>query len=312
MGAIVAVIGLELAPIAAEMAGLVGGQGHGDAMIISLATLGLLVVFSVTLRGKLASLPILLACVGGYLVALAMGHVDLAPLREAPLVSFPRFTAPIFKVEAIVEMAPAYVVVLAEHVGHLVATSAVTGADLMADPGLHVSLFADGLTNILGGWTGATANTTYGENIGVLALTRVFSSFVIGVAAGFAVLLSFLGIFSALLNSIPASVLGGLSLMTFGVITVTGIRMMNEGGEGADHAKPRFRQRDLVLSSIILSLGVSGATINLHTVELKGMALSTAAAVVIGIFFRIVDALGLASDTSPEEPQPIEQELATI
>jgi uracil permease len=171
-------------------------------------------------------------------------------------------------------------------VGHLVVTGNVVGRDLVKDPGLHRSLLGDGLSNVLSGFAGATPNTTYGENIGVLAITRVFSVWVIGGAAVLAIVISFVGKLAAGIRSIPTPVMGGVCILLFGVIAAAGIRMLVE--KKVDYTKPR----NLVLTSVVLVSGVSGAAVKLGAVELKGMALGTFVAVALSLLFALFDRLG--------------------
>ncbi len=295
MGAIVAVIGLELAPVAADMAGLTGKASGlftpGSAMAVSLVTLGLTILCSVLLRGFWGVIPVLLGVVGGTLFALALGKVDLAAIAAAPWFQVPSLYRPSFNLQAILMIMPAALVVLAEHVGHLVVTGNIVGRDLMKDPGLHRSLLGDGLSNILSGLVGATPNTTYGENIGVMAITKVYSVWVIRGAALIAILVSFMGKATAAIRAIPVPVMGGVCLLLFGVIAAAGIRMLVE--QRVDYTKPR----NLVLTSVVLISGISGAAVKLGTVELKGMALGTLVAIALSLLFWGFDRLGLSPDS---------------
>ena len=298
MGAIVAVIGLELAPVAAGMAGLTGPAAapftHGSALAVSLATLGLTILFSVLLRGFWGVIPVLLGVAGGTLFALALGKVDVAAIAAAPWLHAPALYRPAFSPQAILMILPAALVVLAEHIGHLVVTGNIVGRDLVKDPGLHRSLLGDGLSNILSGFTGATPNTTYGENIGVMAITKVYSVWVIGGAAVIAILVSFVGKAAAAIRAIPVPVMGGVCLLLFGVIAAAGIRMLVE--RQVDYTKPR----NLVLTSVVLVSGVSGAALHLGSVELKGMALGTVVALALSLVFWGFDRLGLSNDLDPQ------------
>ncbi len=294
MGAIVAVIGLELAPVAASMAALTGEgatqPGRHLAVMVALVTLAVTVFGSILFRGFLAVIPVLVGVVTGYATALSLGIVDLSPVASAPWFEIPHFYAPKFVPEAILMILPAGLVVLAEHIGHLVVTGNVVGRDFIKDPGLHRSLLGDGLSNLLSGFAGATPNTTYGENIGVLAITRVFSVWVIAGAALLAVAVSFLGKVAALIRSIPSPVMGGVCILLFGVIAAAGIRMLVE--KKVDYTKPR----NLVLTSVVLVTGVSGATVKLGAVELKGMALGTVVAISLSILFALFDHLGWSNE----------------
>lgn len=293
MGAIVAVIGLELIPTAAGMAGLTAGSAagphHHQAVIVALFTLGVTILGSVLLRGFLAAIPVLIGVVAGFMLAMAMGMVDFSTVSAAPWLQVPRFQAPAWSPAAVLMILPAGLVVLAEHVGHLVVTGHIVGKDLMRTPGLHRSLFGDGVSNVLSGLVGATPNTTYGENIGVMAITRVFSVWVIGGAALIAVAISFCGKIAALIRAIPVPVMGGVCLLLFGVIAVTGIRMLVE--RKVDYTRPA----NLVLTSLVLASGVSGVAVKLGAVELKGMGLGTVVAIAVSLLFALFRRLGWAT-----------------
>lgn len=299
MGAIVAVIGLELAPVATEMAGLTGTLienlkiPYATAVTISMFTLVVTILGSVLFRGFLSVIPILIGVIAGYIFSLLVGIVDLSAVIAAPWFEIPTFYAPVFNINAILMIAPAMLVVLAEHIGHLVVTGNIVERDLVKEPGLHRSLLGDGLSNLLSGFVGATPNTTYGENIGVMAITKVFSVWVIGGAAVIAIVVSFIGKFAALIRSIPVPVMGGVCILLFGVIAAAGIRMLIE--KKVDYT----RSRNLILTSVVLVSGISGAVVKLGPVELKGMALGTAVAIVINICFVLLDKMGLTNDQNP-------------
>ncbi len=287
MGAIVTVIGLELAPVAAKMAGLTGdpladyGIPAGTAVAISMLTLAVTVVATLFGRGFLSTVPILLGVASGYAASLALGIVDSSGIGAAPWLALPRFHAPVFHAEAILMILPAGVVTLAEHIGHLVLTGRIVGKDLVKDPGLHRSLLGDGISNVLSGLCGATPNTTYGENIGVMAITRVYSVRVLGGAAILAVLISFSGKVAALVRSIPTPVMGGVCILIFGVIASAGIRILVE--TRVDYTQPS----NLVLTSIIFVASLSHAAVHIGAVTLQGMALGTAAALVLSLLLAL-------------------------
>lgn len=290
MGAIVAVIGLELAPVAAEMAGLTGKSPDPRAVFIALFTLVVTILGSLVFRGFLAIIPILVGVLAGYAAAGALGMVDTSLIRSAPWFAVPTLYKPVLQPAAIAIIAPAALVVIAEHIGHLVVTGNIVGRDFVKDPGLGRSLLGNGLSTMLSGLFGSTPNTTYGENIGVLAITRVYSVWVIGGAAFFAIILSFVGKLAAAILSIPKPVMGGVSLLLFGVIAASGVRILVEAK--VDYA----RARNLILTSVVLIVGVSGASLNIGTVALKGMSLATVVAVVLSLSFALLDKLGLTND----------------
>lgn len=288
MGAIVAVIGLELAGVAANMAGLLPAEGHapdGTTVLISLVTLAVTVFGSVLFRGFMAIIPILIGVLVGYALSAFMGIVDWRGVENAPWFALPTFYTPRFEWVAMLTILPAALVVIAEHVGHLVVTANIVKRDLVRDPGLHRSMFANGLSTVISGFFGSTPNTTYGENIGVMAITRVYSTWVIGGAAIFAILLSCVGKLAAAIQAIPVPVMGGVSLLLYGVIGASGIRVLIESK--VDYNKAQ----NLILTSVILIIGVSGAKVHIGAAELKGMALATLVGVALALIFRVISLL---------------------
>jgi uracil permease len=260
---------------------------------VSVFTLAVTILASVLLRGFLSAIPVLIGVVSGYLLAAILGMVDFTAVKAAAWLELPTIRAPTFEVGALVMILPAFLVVLAEHIGHLVVTGNIVGRDLVRDPGLDRSLLGDGISNVLSGLTGATPNTTYGENIGVMAITRVFSVWVIGGAAVIAIVISFVGKLAAVVRSIPVPVMGGVCMLLFGVIAAAGIRMLIE--RKVDYTRPR----NLILTSVVLVSGVSGASVTLGVVALKGMALGTVVAIALSLLFEVFDCLHLTSDREP-------------
>ncbi|HEX7057637.1 MAG TPA: uracil permease [Bacilli bacterium] len=300
IGAIVAVIGLELVPTAAGMAGFIPDPNNpaaaanwtADPKAITASTVTLLVavVGSVLFRGFLKIIPILTSIVIGYIVAYFLGIVDFDKVANANIIEAPDFYFPQFDWTSIMIIVPAALVVVAEHIGHLIVTGNIVGKDLTKDPGLDRSLFGNGLSTVISGFFGSTPNTTYGENIGVLAITKVYSTWVIGGAGIIAMILSFSGTLSQLISSIPVSVMGGVSILLFGVIAASGIRMLVESK--VDYAKPQ----NLILTSIVLVIGVSGTKLTMGHVELKGMALATITAIVLSLFFKLLELLKISNE----------------
>lgn len=297
MGAIVAVIGLELVPTAAQMAGFIKPADAGahwspdpTAVTVSVLTLIITVVGWVMFRGFLKIIPILIGIIAGYIIAAIAGLVDFSGVKQAAWISLPTFYTPHFDWPSTMIILPAALVVIAEHIGHFIVTGNIVGKDLVKDPGLDRSIFSNGLSTILSGLVGSTPNTTYGENIGVLAITRVYSTWVIGGAAVFAIVLSFIGKLAALIQSIPTPVMGGISLLLFGVIAVSGVRMLIESN--VDYG----RSQNLILTCIVLVIGISGTTIQIGHFALKGMGLATVAAIVLSLFFKIINVLGISND----------------
>ena len=294
MGAIVAVIGLELMPTAANMAGLTGENTDATVIFVSIATLAITIFASMAFRGFLSIIPILIGVVAGYVIAFAVGIVDLSHIESAPWLALPTIYTPEFDLRAILIILPASIVVIVEHIGHLIVTGNIVGRNLAKDPGLDRSLLGNGISTIFSGFFGSTPNTTYGENIGVLAITKVYSTWVIGGAAIFAILLSCLGKLAALIQSIPTPVMGGVSMLLFGVIAASGIRILVEAK--VDYNNPM----NLLLTSIVMGVGVSTASLTIGTVTLRGMSLATVIAIILSISFRIIFALRRSRQISDE------------
>src|SRR5699024_9656288 len=232
VGPVIMVIGLGLASNAAENAMFNQGQYDTKFMIVALFTLALTIFFNMYLKGFLSLIPILLGIIGGYLFALAVGIVDLEPVKAAPWLTMPDFQVMFvdyefkFSIAALTSMAPIALVTMTEHMGHLMVLNKLTKRDFFETPGLKKTILADGLSTIIGGFIGGPPTTSYGENIGVLAITKVHSVFVLGGAAVLAICFSFIGKISSLIYSIPSPVIGGISFLLFGVIASSGLRIL--------------------------------------------------------------------------------------
>ena len=268
----------------------VQGMTNGQAMTISMFTLIVTILATVLGRGFIAIIPILIGVVSGYVLSWCMGVVNFSAVETAAWFSFPTFYQPRFNLSAIMMILPALFVVLAEHLGHLFVTSDIVGRDLIKDPGLHRSLMADGLSNVLSGFLGSTPNTTYGENMGVMAITGVYSTWVIGGAAIFAILFSFIGKVAAVIHGIPTPVMGGVCILLFGFIAASGLRMMVE--RKVDFTQPK----NLILTAVTMISGLSGAAVHIGPVQLKGMGLATVVAILASLAFLIFEKLGLSNE----------------
>lgn len=280
-------IGLELVPVAADMSGFLPPSDPVEAatwsmdpttITISLVTLGVTVFGSILFRGFPKIIHILIGIVTGYALSFAMGIVETEKITGASFFSKPTIITPEWDLAAILTIIPVSIVVIVEHIGHLLVTSNIVGKDLSKDPGLHRSLLGNGISTILSGFVGSTPNTTYGENIGVMALTKVYSVRVIGGAAVIAIFLSFSGTFSAVIANIPRPVMGGVSMLLFGVIAASGLRIFVE--ERVDFSKAS----NMILATLVLVVGISGITLKFGNVELKGMALAT----LVGMFLNFI------------------------
>ncbi|WP_236898807.1 uracil permease [Clostridium beijerinckii] len=295
MGSIITIIGLELASNAADQAGFPVGLSNSPTLnitwvIVSMVTLATVILCNILLKGFLKVIPILIGVVVGYITAFFMGLVDFSTINNANYFVLPNIKVAHFSLNAILTILPATFVVIAEHVGHLKVTSSIIGRDLSKDPGLHRSLLGDGLSTIISGMFGSVPTTTYGENIGVLALTKVYSVYVICGAGLVSILLGFSGKMSALISTIPTPVIGGISFLLFGTIATSGLRTFIE--EKVDFSK----SRNLILTSVVFIVGLSGIKLTLGTIELKGMGLATVVAMVLSISFMIFDKLGIMNE----------------
>jgi len=301
MGAVVAIIGLELAPVAVQMAGLAPWPTNvgqvvqpfvmdRNTVIVSLFTLIVGIAGSVMFRGFMQIIPVFFAVIAGYILALVLGIVNTEAISNAAWFALPTFSAPVFDPNAILIIAPACIVVLAEHISHLIVTGKITDTDLMKNPGLHRSLLGDGLSNLISGFAGSPPNTTYGENIGVMAITRVYSVWIIRIAAVLAIAFSFIGKISAAISTIPNAVMGGITMLLYGVIALQGFRMFVE--QKVDFSK----NRNMVLGAVTFVVGISGAAINIGTVQLKGMAFAAVTGVVLSLIFWLFDKMKLMND----------------
>ncbi|WP_054958133.1 uracil permease [Paenibacillus dakarensis] len=304
MGAVIAMIGLELVPVAADMSGFLPPSDPAEAanwsmdpttITISLVTLGVTVFGSILFRGFPKIIHILIGIVTGYALSFAMGIVDTEKITSASFFSSPQITTPEWDLAAVFTIIPVAIVVIVEHIGHLLVTSNIVGKDLSKDPGLHRSLLGNGISTILSGFVGSTPNTTYGENIGVMALTKVYSVRVIGGAAVIAILLSFSGTFSAIVANIPRPVMGGVSMLLFGVIAASGLRIFVE--QRVDFSKAS----NMILATLVLVVGISGISIKIGNTELKGMALATIVGVLLAILFKLFDILGISNEKADEQ-----------
>ncbi|MDK2881993.1 MAG: uracil permease [Bacillota bacterium] len=283
VGSVVIVIGLALARTAVDMAGLLPKEGEAINLLTSrdvwtaMFTLAVAIVASAYFKGILNVIPVLIGIVAGYIFAFTQGLVDLTPVLEAKWFALPPFVAPRFSLPAILLIAPVAVVSITEHIGHLLVTNNIVGRDFTKDPGLDRSILGDGLATSLAALFGAPPNTTYGENIGVMAITRVYSVWVIGWAAAIAVVLSFVQKLGVAIQTIPTSVLGGISILLFGTIAAAGVRMLVESQ--VDFSETR----NLILASVILVIGIGGAELTIGNFSIHGMPLATLIGIVLNL-----------------------------
>ena len=290
MGPVVALIGLELSGSAAGNAGLLDEVIDPKNIIVFLVTLGVAVFGNILFRGFLSVIPILIAVIAGYIAALCCGVVDFTEVAKAPLFALPNFQLPKFDMDAILIILPVILVITSEHIGHQVVTSKIVGKDLLKDPGLHRSLLGDNLSTMLSGLIGSVPTTTYGENIGVMAVTKVYSVRVIAGAAVLSIICSFVGKLSMLIQTVPGPVIGGISFLLYGMIGASGIRIL------VDSKVDYGRSRNLTLTSVVFVTGLSGISVKFGNVELTGMVLACIVAMILSLLFHVLDRFNLTND----------------
>ena len=290
MGPVVALIGLELAGNAASNAGLLDEVIDPKNVIVFLVTLGVAVFGQILFRGFLGVIPILIAIISGYVAAAACGILDFTEVVQASFFALPNFQYPKFNLEAIMTVFPALLLVVSEHIGHQIVTSKIVGRDLLKDPGLHRSLFADNFSTMISGFIGSVPTTTYGENIGVMAMTKVYSVYVIAGAAVLTIICSFIGKMTTLISTIPGPVIGGISFLLYGMIGTSGIRILVDSQ--VDYA----RSRNMAMTSIIFVTGLSGIKVQFGSIQLTGMVLACVVGMIMGLMFFLFDKLKLTND----------------
>lgn len=284
VGPIIVVIGLSLAGSAASSATMLNGKYDWKIFVVALITLLGTIAFNMFLKGFLGLLSVLLGIIFGYIVALVFGLVDLSPVAAAHWFQLPDFETFIgkdgfqFYPAAILSMAPLALVTLSEHLGHLMVLSKVTGHDFFKNPGLKRTLAGDGTASIVAGLVGGPAVTSYGENIGVMQLSRVYSVWVIGGAAAFAVVFSFIGKLSALISTIPGAVTGGVGFVLYGVIAAAGLQVI------VDNKIDYTQKRNLMIAAPILVIGIGNFHLQLGPqVDFSGVAIATLLGIILNL-----------------------------
>ena len=287
IGPMIIVIGLGLAGSAVTNAGLVADGNWKNALV---AVVTFLIAAFINTKGKgfLRIIPFLFAIIGGYLFALTLGLVDFTPVLKANWFEIPGFYLPFntggafkeynlyFGPETIAIL-PIAIVTISEHIGDHTVLGQICGRQFLKEPGLHRTLLGDGIATSVSAFLGGPANTTYGENTGVIGMTRIASVSVIRNAAFIAIALSFLGKFTALISTIPNAVLGGMSILLYGVIASNGLKVLIK--ERVDFAQ----MRNLIIASAMLVLGLGGAILKLGPVTLSGTALSAMTGIILNL-----------------------------
>lgn len=286
-GPVIMLIGLILAPVAIQNANgtyspaVVEQIGVGGAWFIALFTFAVAIfvkVFFETRNKMISMLPVLIALVSGYLLSVIMGVVDFSSIANAKVFGFPNFTMAKFSARGISMIVPIAIVTVVEHFGDVLAIGNVVGKDFIKDPGIHRTLMGDGLATSVSAMIGGPANTTYSENTGAIALTGAHNPIIMRIAATTAILLAVIPKFTALIGTIPGPVIGGVSILLFGMIASIGARNMVEAKVDFSDAKV------LIISAAILVLGIGGAEFSIGFIHLKGLGL----AAVVGVILNLI------------------------
>ena len=294
MGAVVSLIGFELTGLTVR-GGTIGANimtesaSRGD-IIVFFITIGAAVLGSVLFKGFLSTISILIASIAGYIAAVFFGMVDFSIIIEAGLFTLPHFQLPKFDLMAVITMLPVLLVITSEHISHQVVTSNIIGKDLLKNPGLHRSIFADNFSTALSGLVGGVPTTTYGENIGVMAVTGIYSVYVIAGAAIISICMAFISPLAALIRTVPGNVIGGITFLLYGMIGASGIRLLVDSK--VDYSK----SKNLILTSIVFTTGLSGLSIKFGEIEFKGMVLASLVAVALSLIFFIFEKLGVLEE----------------
>ena len=276
-GPVVTIIGLMLAPSAINnITTQIGTVNVGLNWLVAAVAVAAIFVTSLFAKGLFKLVPILIGIIVGYVAAICCGMVDFTTVAQAPWLDLPPFFLPKFDMRAIGLVAPIAIVTFVEHIGDVTASSAVVGKDFIKDPGLHRTLMGDGLATMFAGLVGGPANTTYSENTGVLAATKNYNPLTLEIAACFAILISFLGKFAALITSMPGPVIGGVSIVLYGMIAAVGLRTLVENQ--VDFTKTR----NLLIAAVMLVLGLGAdKAITIGGVAISGVALAAVLGIIL-------------------------------
>ncbi len=302
IGPMIMIIGLGLAPNAISQIGLgTDTQIEWKGVIVALITFLTTAIVMVRGKGFLKIVPFLIGIVVGYIASICLGLVDFTPVAEAAFFSMPNFILPfvnyIPNFSTILTIAPIALVTMAEHIGDHTALSSIIGKDLLRNPGLDRTLLGDGIATFVAGMLGGPANTTYGENTSVVGMTKVASVWVIGLAAIIAICLAFLGKFTAIISTIPNPVLGGVSLLLYGFISVNGLKVLIENH--IDFGK----SKNIVVASTMLVLGLGGAAISIVSGDLSVTISGMSLAAIVGILLNL-----LLPDEKENKLEKVEEE----
>ena len=288
IGPMIMIIGLGLAPTAISQVGLSSEVLDVKTIIVALVSFIATALVMTRAKGFLKVIPFLIGILSGYIVAICLGMVDFSVVKEASFFNIPNFRVMFLEYKlnftALITIAPVALVTLCEHIGDHTSLGNIIGKDLIKDPGLDRTLMGDGIATLFAGFLGGPANTTYGENTSVVGMTKVASVKVIALAASFAIAISFLGKFTALVSTIPNAVLGGVSLLLYGFIAVNGLKVLIKNRINFEMPK------NVIIASSMLVIGLGGAAISINSGDLSltisGMSLASIVGILLNLFLR--------------------------
>ena len=286
IGPMIMIIGLSLAPNAISQMGFDGGSIIWREALVAIVSFSVTVGVAIYAKGFLKVIPFLIGILTGYLLSICLGIVDFSLLEDSSIISLPKVLIPIkdytFSLVGLITIAPIALVTITEHIGDHMALSNIIGKDLIKDPGLDKTILGDGLATFTAGLFGGPANTTYGENTSVVGMSRVASTWVIGCAAVISIIMSFFDIIAGVFSTIPAPVLGGVSLILYGFISINGLKILVEKKVDYNNIK------NIIITCTMLIIGLGGAVINIEygylSIPITGMSL----AAVIGIILNLI------------------------
>ncbi len=288
IGPMIMIIGLGLAPTAIDSMGLSSKVLDVKTVVVALVSFIVTALVMTRAKGFLKVIPFLIGILSGYIVAICLGMIDFTSVKEASFFSIPNFKVMFIDYKlnftALITIAPVALVTLCEHIGDHTSLGNIIGKDLIKDPGLDRTLMGDGIATLFAGFLGGPANTTYGENTSVVGMTKVASVKVIALAASFAICISFLGKFTALVSTIPNAVLGGVSLLLYGFIAVNGLKVLIKN-------KINFEvPKNVIIASSMLVIGLGGAAISINSGDLSltisGMSLASIVGILLNLFLK--------------------------
>ncbi len=286
IGPMIMIIGLSLAPNAIKQIGLSGGVIEWQTLLIAFVSFAVTIVVAIYAKCFLKVIPFLIGIICGYILSICLGIVDFSPVTESSIIAAPKLLIPFkdyhFSLVGLITIAPLALVSITEHIGDHMALSSIIGKNLIKDPGLDRTLLGDGVATTVAGLIGGPANTTYGENTSVVGMSRVASVWVIAVAATIAIIMSFFGIIAAIFSTIPASVLGGVSLILYGFISINGLKVLIENRVDYNDL------RNVIITSTMLILGLGGAIITITQGDLSVSITGMSLAAIVGITLNLI------------------------